>query len=409
MTLREKLTAVLHVLAAGTVAVSAVACTSATGDTGSAPERGVTSSSGAVAAAIPGWRVGPGQFVSLRFAPKDEQGPGPDGFLEVALSSARTGAIIRRLLPASYSDGTQVAGLALDRAGNLWITYSRGPAYGGDTASGDPQPDSCGGQVDIVHAGTGKVSVFLRMGSNVLLSGATPSPDGQLLAYLESGCATGYFNDYLRVTRLSTGRNWTIGQDLSPCHSVSAPSWDASGTTLLLGYGPSAETGHPRDDGVCTVPWRPRLVAVAATAAQTGLHGQVATADPGCKISSAAGLARASTSDGTSGSIIAAETCGSAPEYTGGQAQLLVFDGNLHPAARYSLGDCSDDDLGVDQTGTSTLISCNTRLWDYQAGRLRLIATFPWADVSTISMLTWLPTRPARSGGSGPPDRPRRA
>jgi hypothetical protein len=187
MTLRETLTAVLHVLVAGTVAVSAVACASAAGDTGSAPRtRDVTSSSGPVAAAIPGWRLGPGQFVSLRFAPKNGQGTGPDGFLEVALSNARTGAIIRRLLPASHSDGTQVAGLALDRAGNLWITCSRGPAYDGDTAGGDPTPDSCGNQVDIVHASTGKVSVFLRTGDNVLLSKATPSPDGRLLAYLES-------------------------------------------------------------------------------------------------------------------------------------------------------------------------------------------------------------------------------
>jgi hypothetical protein len=56
---------------------------------------------GAAAASIPGWRVPPGQFVSLRFAPADERTSGPSGFLEVALSDVTTGALVRRLLPAT--------------------------------------------------------------------------------------------------------------------------------------------------------------------------------------------------------------------------------------------------------------------------------------------------------------------
>jgi hypothetical protein len=158
----------------------------------------------------------------------------------VALSSARTGAIIRRLLPASYRDGMQVAGLALGHAGNLWITYSAGPVYGGDVAGGDPHPHTCANEIDVVHASTGKVTVFLRTGNNVLIDSAAPSPDGQLLAYRESGCANSFLDSYLRITGLSTGRSWTIGQGLAACHLITAPSWNTSGTKLLLGYEPSS-------------------------------------------------------------------------------------------------------------------------------------------------------------------------
>jgi hypothetical protein len=76
---------------------------------------------------IPAWQPQPDQFVSLQYAPRDQQTSGPMGFLEVALGDTRTGAVIRRLLPATTSDGMQVSGLALDRAGDLWITYSKGP------------------------------------------------------------------------------------------------------------------------------------------------------------------------------------------------------------------------------------------------------------------------------------------
>jgi hypothetical protein len=156
-------------------------------------------------AAPPGGSRQPSRFISLRLAPKRLQTSGTVRFLEVAVSDTRTGAITRRLLPDG-SHGLQVTGLAQDRSGNLWITYSRGPASNGHTLGGDPRPDSCGNMIAILHAGTGRITTFLRTGDNVLISGATPSPDGQLLAYDESGCATGYRDSYLRVTDLGTGR-----------------------------------------------------------------------------------------------------------------------------------------------------------------------------------------------------------
>jgi hypothetical protein len=159
------------------------ACAHGTGRAGGQPRAtaGTWASAGPAAAPVPGWRVSPGQFVALRFAPVGQQARGPMGFLEVALGDVRTGAVVRRLLPASAGGGMQVSGLALDRAGDLWIIYSKGPAYGGDVAGGDPRPYTCANEIDEVHAGTGRVTVFLRTGDNVLISGARPSPDGTRL------------------------------------------------------------------------------------------------------------------------------------------------------------------------------------------------------------------------------------
>jgi hypothetical protein len=85
-----------------------------------------------------------------------------------------------------------------------------------DVAGGDPRPDTCANEIDEVHAGTGRVTVFLRTGDNILISGPRPSPDGTRLVYTESPCAA-YFDAHLRVTDLTSGRSWTIGQSLPRC------------------------------------------------------------------------------------------------------------------------------------------------------------------------------------------------
>lgn len=219
----------------------------------------------------------------------------------------------------------QVTGLSLGHSGNLWITYSKGPVYQNDTAGGDPRPDSCANEIDILHAATGRLSVFLRTGGNVLLSGATPSPDGRLLAYAESGCVTGYFNSYLQVTELSTGRNWTIGQGLARCHLVTNPSWSTDGSALLVGYAPAAAPAYTGPQGTCSAPGPERLVRLNPAAAQAGMNGSVAAAGPGCEITSVAGIA--------GGGVLAVEACGG-QLYLSGPARLLVLDAHLRQLHR---------------------------------------------------------------------------
>lgn len=306
----------------------------------------------------------------------------------MAVSDSRTGAIIRRLLPASRG-GMQVAGLALDHSGNLWITYSRGPAYRGHVAGGDPRPDSCGNEIVIVHAATGRVTIFLRTGDNVLISGAVPSPDGKLLAYRESGCATGYFNSYLRVSELATGRSWTIGKGLPRCHLITDPSWTTDGRALVAGYAPAAAPVYTGPQGTCSVPRRERLAMLNPAVPQAGMNGSGAMADPHCQITSGAGIA--------GGGMLAIEAC----RGLSGPARLLVLSPRLRVIKRITLGRCTDgNELAADQSGTSVLVSaylyCNppgkpgpvTRLWSYHGGTLRLITTVP-GDAAGVSLMTW--------------------
>jgi hypothetical protein len=339
----------------------------------------------------PGDSRAPSRFISLRFAPKRQQTGGTAGFLEVAVSDTRTGAIIRRLLPDG-SHGLQVTGLAQDLSGNLWITYSRGPSSNGHTIGGDPRPGSCGNMIAILHAGTGRITTFLRTGDNVLISGAAPSPDGQLLAYDESGCATGYFNSYLRVTDLRTRRSWTIGQGLPRCHWISNPSWSTGGQALIVSYAPAAGPAYAGPLGSCAAPRRERLVSLPAAAAQPGLAGRTAGADPGCQITSAAGTA--------GGGLLAIEACGS-NGYLSGPARLLVLDARLSLVRRFTLGRCTDgNELAADLPGLSVLVSaylyCNppgrpgpvTRLWSYRGGVLRPITSVR-GDATGISLMAW--------------------
>jgi hypothetical protein len=375
-------------------AVLLTACAHGTGHASgqSRATAGPSASAEPAAARVPGWRVPPGQFVSLRFAPAGQQSPGPMGFLEVALGDVRTGAVVRRLLPASAGGGMQVSGLALDRAGDLWVTYSKGPAYGGDVAGGDPRPDTCANEIDEVQAGTGRVTVFLRTGDNVLLSGARPSPDGTRLVYIESACVA-YYDAYLRVTDLGSGRSWTIGQNLPRCHLLTSPAWSVNGRELLVSYGPPGQSGYSGPQGTCPVWSAGRLVRLDALTGQAGLAGTTVRADPGCQITSVASDA---------GGVLAIEGCGTAPEYTSGPARLLVLSASSHPVGRLSLGKCADgSELAVNQAGTDTLISaylyCNppghpgpvTRLWEYRGGTLRLITSIP-GDTSGARMMAWL-------------------
>ena len=344
-----------------------------------------------VPAASSGASGQPSRFISLRLEPRRLRTIDPASYLEVAVSNSTTGAIIRRLLPASR-DGMRVTGLALDRPGNLWITYSRGPVSRGDTLGGDPRPDSCGNMIAILHAATGRVTTFLRTSDSVLISGAAPSPDGRLLAYGESGCAAGYLNSYLRVTDLATRRSWTIGQGLARCHLITDPSWSTDGRALIVGYAPAAKPAYSGPQGTCLQPRRERLVSLTPGAAQPGLAGAAAEADPGCQITSAAGTA--------GGGILAIEACGR-EGYMQGRARLLVFGPRLGLARRITLGRCTDgNELSPDLSGQSVLVSaylyCNppgrpgpvTRLWTYTAGTLRLITSVP-GDSMGVSLMTW--------------------
>lgn len=310
----------------------------------------------------------------------------------IMLFDSRTGDAVRKLLPGTR-DGMTVTGLSLDRSGNLWITYSSGPRLKAPgLAGGEPEPNTCANEIAVLHASTGRVSVFLHTGDNIQISAASISPDGQQLAYLESGCATGYFNSYIRVTEIASGRSWAIGQQVPRCHAITDPVWTSDGRDLVVAYAPPAAAHWHGPQGTCQAPLREELVRVPAAAAQPMLRGSVAQAQAHCQITSAAGLA--------GGQVLAIEACGG-PQYLAGPARLLLYDSRLRLARQLPLGRCTDgNELSADRTGSQVLVAaylfCNppgttppvTRLWDYRDGALRPVTAVPGGG-SPFRLMTW--------------------
>jgi hypothetical protein len=310
------------------------------------------------------------------------------------LANAATGTVGRRLTPATY-DGMRAVGAAVSREGDVWVTYSKGPAtvpdgFGPSIFS----PDTCGNEVvewDL-QGGTPRATVYQRSGDNVLLGQAVPSPDGQMLAYTEHPCNINGTGVYLRVTDVSSRRSWTIGQVLPGCHILTTPVWSAGGTQLLEGY---ASANLPCNAGAdfCTGPQTERLLRLNALAPQSGAAGQITSPDGNCQVNSVAGLA--------GGDTLVLEFCGRAQNAALDFGALLVVgpDGKHQQTIR--LGRCSEaGQLAGDSSGGSVLVTGATDcdpasaratvtsdLWDYSGGRLRLVAATPQSgrEFSTIA------------------------
>ncbi|HEY6792477.1 MAG TPA: hypothetical protein VI365_34720, partial [Trebonia sp.] len=313
------------------------------------------------------------------------------------LGSAATGTIGRRLIPVVY-DGMRAVGAAVGRDGDVWVTYSKGPAtvpdgFGPAVFS----PDTCGNEVvewDL-QGSTPRATVYQRSGDNVLLGQAVPSPDGQLLAYTEHPCNSNINGTgmYLRVTDVSSRRSWTIGQDLPGCHNLTTPAWNAGGTQLLEGYAP-ANLPYNAGANFCTGPQTQRLLRLDALAPQSGAAGQVTSPDGNCQVESVAGLA--------GGDTLVLESCGRSQNAALDFGALLVVDPDGKHQQTIRLGRCSETgQLAGDSSGGSVLVAgitdCDptsaratvtSDLWDYSGGRLRLVAATPQSGREP-TMIAW--------------------
>jgi hypothetical protein len=297
------------------------------------------------------------------------------------LASAASGAAGRRRIPVAY-DGMRTVSAAVGPDGNVWVTYSKGPAIVPDGFGPTIfKPDTCGNEVVEwnLQGSTPRPAVFQRTGDDVLLGQAVPSPDGRLLAYTEHPCNINGAGVYLRVTDVSSRRSWTIGQRLPGCHVLTAPAWSADGTQLLEGY---AAANLPYNAGAdfCTGPQTERLLRLDAVAAQPGAAGQVTSPDGNCQVESAAGL--------SGGGTLVLEQCGRSQDATRDFAALLVVGADGRHQQTIRLGRCSEgSELAGDSSGGSVLVAGATDcdptspratvtgdLWDYSGGRLRLVA-----------------------------------
>jgi hypothetical protein len=186
----------------------------------------------------------------------------------------------------------ELGGLApvLGSGTTLWVTRSVGPRERNDTAGGDPEPNSCAGDVVRVDLSTGTETTVQTFPSSTLVGDAVPSPDEGEVVFKVAPCARSYFNEHLLVEDHNTGRSWTIGAKARVCHWISTPSWDANGTGLIFTFAPSnpAEPVGKYDGyGICTQELAGEIEVLAAAHPAALSSAQIIKAPRGCSYLSA--------------------------------------------------------------------------------------------------------------------------
>jgi hypothetical protein len=178
--------------------------------------------------------------------------------------SLRTGLPTARLAELPEVAASPVLGSGT----TLWLTQSSGPRVRNNTAGGDPAPDSCTGSVARLALDSGSETTVQTFARSTQVSDAVPSPEEHEVAFMVAPCARSYFNEHFLLADLQTGRSWTIGAGARVCHQMSAPSWNARGTSLIFTYAPSnpATRVSKRDGyGLCSDPIAGEIVVVSAT------------------------------------------------------------------------------------------------------------------------------------------------
>jgi hypothetical protein len=272
----------------------------------------------------------PASFVSTRGEPQTPN-------LTVAVSDTLTAKILKTLV--SVPTGFDVTGTAIAPNGDIWVTLDKGPKMLGHVANGNPQPHTCASTVLDIDPRTGTSKTVLRGGDDELLTDAQPSPTGDRVAYLHSGCATDAFGPTLQIRDLGTGAVLSIGAGLERCHFLADPRWTPHGRSLALRYDKSPGPPDPGTGGLCGQSAPGELLVVSAEQSQPGLGGPSAPAASGCAIDAVAV---------TSTGYAAVEHCGLAhpdfPEqlFIDGAVRLVRYDGSLRVVSRTPLGQCED-------------------------------------------------------------------
>jgi hypothetical protein len=320
------------------LALTAIAVTGCTGSSGrprpaaaSPVERVGTGTSGGVG-------VKPGSFVAVSGQ-------------RLGLFDASSGRVLRWLLTEPYQ-GMTVTATAVDHTDRIWVTVSRGPACTSNVAGCGPKANSCAGKVITLNPTTGGITTALTASPGVLIADAQPSPDGRYLAFLDGRCDRSYFNQHIRVQDLTTGDSWTIGADLTPCHSLGSLSWASDGKHLVVGYGRSrvtsvgAAAGYGA--GTCLAPAAAKIAVVPALSEQPRIKGPTAAAQAGCQIEAVTA---------TDTGFAAIEGCrGSPGSSLSGPVRLIRYSTHLQRSVEATLGACVDGaELRANQTGTSLL------------------------------------------------------
>lgn len=304
----------------------------------------------------------------------------------------------------SLSDGQPIAQLAQvpEETGQpqqgaesmVWLTTGHGPRSRSNVLGGDPEPDSCAADVARLDLADGVSTVVLSFPSSVQAEDAVPSPSEDDIAMLAGQCARAYSNEHLLIDDLRSGRRWTIGAGLAPCHSISRPSWNPAGTKLVFAYAPAQPSNQAPDSGrsdygagFCSEPRPGEVAIVAAQRGAPSLSGaRLIRAPHGCSYE---------TAIFDRWGIAAAEACerGSEPGYAHGNeshpmgdAYLVQLDGRGRVTLRLPLRrEANPVTLSTVPHGAPVLVSQqqggNTRpwwdwIWAFDGRQLRLVGHY---------------------------------
>jgi hypothetical protein len=200
--------------------------------------------------------------------------------------SLRTGLSTARLAELPEVGVSPVLGSGT----TLWLTRSSGPRARNNTAGGDPESDSCTGSVVRLALGSGGETTVRTFARSTQVSDAVPSPDEHEVAFLVAPCARSYFNEHFLLANLHTDQSWTIGAGARVCHRISAPSWNARGTSLIFTYAPSnpaVRVGKRDGYGLCSDPIAGEIVVLSATRPADLASAQIVKPARGCSYLSA--------------------------------------------------------------------------------------------------------------------------
>lgn len=312
----------------------------------------------------------------------------------LVLASASDGSVLNVLHSLPW-DLMNVSGTALGPDNTIWVTLNRGPTYTSNVAGGAPAPHSCASEVVTVDPHDRTTAVVLQGSDDELISDATPSPNGKLLAYLQSGCATEYFDSWLTVKDLSNGESWEIGAGLPRCHVLASPVWSSDSEHLVVTYGQASTPSYTGPEGTCSTPDPSVMTVIPVTSGASDLPSVRVNGapDPGCEISAAVP---------TTTGYTAIEHCGG-NLFISGPMQLLRYSGSGQKLSNIYLGKCEDGaDLATDRGGRDVIVSaylfCNppgtqpplTKVWvfAYDSGAPRQILSLEGGTL-LVTNVSW--------------------
>jgi hypothetical protein len=306
---------------------------------------------------------------------------------DLALFSASTGRLVRKLLPDTRRGGAVLMDIASFPHNRLLVSYNHG----------------CWGTILVFDPATGVQHTVWPVSHDQYLLAATASPDGRQIAAVLAPCHNRYLPTYLKVRRLSDGKTWTIGRQLAECHDLSAPTWSADGRSLLVSYGASIRQHSSRDrarqgavGGGCSIPRPPRLVRVAAHRSQPLLNGSTRIPPPHC-------LLGAPVIGG--GGTFDLESCPAArgvqpTSFREGPTFIERLNSRMQPTRRWRLSPCDDGaSIALNPSGHVIAASYDfcraphhgpvpSHLYELRSGHLVRIAT-AWGGNLAWDDLVW--------------------